>query len=188
MNLLIIKHKFSIQQLGTQRLKFKHKICFKNSLKQLALKSTPTIAITTRLLKDGKFLKLYKLCQKIFIKVMLYQIDKLPYNNEFKNLFFQYQSFKDFNRVLFWKIMSINCLFNLKKIKKKKFIYYLKPERRCVLILLWLKNIIKLKKLNYNNLNLRLFKPLTNFLFINKNNNDMFFFKLKIYKSRLVRG
>lgn len=188
MKVLKINYNFSIQQLGSQRLKFKHKICFKKDRLALQKKTTPTIALSSRLFRDGNSLRLYKVCQRFFINSMLSKVSTLPHNNEFKSLFYQYQSFRDFNRVLFWKIMSINSLFNLKKLKNKKLLYYFKPERRCVLVLLWLKNIIKLKKNNYKNLNVSTFNPLFNFIFQSKENNNVYSLKLKIYKLRVVRG
>jgi hypothetical protein len=93
--------KFSIQQLVGQRLKFQHKICYKNEKEELRGKSTPTIALTSRLFRDGKNLQLYKNCNKFFILRLLKNIPTLSQDNEFKNLFYQYQSFTDFNRVLF---------------------------------------------------------------------------------------
>jgi hypothetical protein len=92
---------FSIQQLTAQRLKFQHKICFKTDRSHLRLKTTPTLALTNRFFRDGKALRLYKNCNKFYLENVLINIGKLSQNNEFKNLFFLYQSFTDFNRVLF---------------------------------------------------------------------------------------
>lgn len=188
MFVLKLTKKFSIQQLGAQRDKFKHKICFNASKNDLKLKSTPAIALTSRTFRDGKFLKAYKNCNKFFINIILKQISKLSYNNEFKNYFHQYQSFRDLNRVLFWKIMSINCLFNLKKLKKKKLLYYLPPSRRCIVVLMWLKNILRLNRKNDHNNNIFFFKPIATFIFSNKQVNSIQHLKLKIYKMRLSRG
>ena len=101
MYVLKIKFFLSIQQLGTQRIKFQHKICFKPANAPLKLKTTPTICVASRLFRDGNFLRIYKKCQKAFIYILLKYVKQLPHNNEFKNLFYQYQSFRDFNRVLF---------------------------------------------------------------------------------------
>lgn len=179
---------FSVQQLGKQRVSFRHKICFKESLNYLGLKTTPTIAITARLFRDGNFLRLYRQTQRAFFKYILNIVPHLPHNNEFKNLYFRYYSFRDFNRILFWKIMSVNSLFNLKKLSKKRIIYYLPKERRQVVILLWLKSIIKLTKRDYGNCRPELLKPLIKFIYTNKNTNEIFGLKLKIYKMRMLRG
>ena len=157
-------------------------------LSDLRGKSTPTIALVSRLFRDGKSLQLYKNCNKFFIQKLLKNIPTLSQNNEFKNLFYQYQSFTDFNRVLFWKLTAINTLFNLKKLKNRKLLYYLKPERRVVIVLFWLKYIIKLKKYDYHNNNLNLFNPLINFICANKNFNEAYHLKLKIYRLRVLRG
>jgi hypothetical protein len=79
-------------------------------------------------------------------------------------------------------------LFSLKRLNSKRILYYLRPERRMVLILLWLKNIIKLKKYNHSNCSTNLYVPLLNFISTNKSNSEIFSLKLKIYKMRLLRG
>ena len=66
----IVMH-FSIQQLTAQRLKFQHKICFKDDNQHLRGKSTPTLAITGRLFRDGKQLRLYKNCNKFDLDEIL---------------------------------------------------------------------------------------------------------------------
>ena len=188
MKLHFIKFFFSIKQLSSQRLKFQHKICFKDDLSHLKLKSTPTKSITSRLYKDGNFLRIYKQLQKMFLNDLIPNVYKLPQNNEFKNIYIQNQSFCDMDRVLFWKLTTINSLFNLKKLKNRRILFYLRPERRIVLILLWLKNIIKLRKSNKFNCSTQLFIPLLKFITTNKNSTDVFSLKLKIYKMRLLRG
>lgn len=179
---------FSTDAITKYRHKFAHKICYRNHLQHLTPKSTPTSAVVTRLMRDGKFLSLYKNCNKFFLEIILRQVYKLPPNNEFKNLFFQYYSFMDFNRVLFWRFNTINPLFNLKKLKKKNLLYYLKPERRVVVLLLWLKNIIKGNKQDYNNNTQKLFSPLMKFIFVNKQYNELHHLKLRIYRMRLLRS
>lgn len=101
MILLNLKFLFSVQQLGNQRVKFQHKICFREDLTHLKLKTTPAIAISSRLFRDGKNLRIYKKLQKSFLNKLLLIVKYLPHNNEFKNLFYQYESFRDINRVLF---------------------------------------------------------------------------------------
>lgn len=182
------KYNFSLQQLSLQRLKFQHKMCFKPSLNHLRLKTTPAIAVGARLFRDGNFLRVYKQLQRSFQTHLLPQVSKLAPNNEFKNLYARYRSFRDINRVLFWKILSVNSLFNVKKLKKKRIIYYLKPERRLVLVLFFLKNLTKLRKKNFKNLSPVLFESIFKFICANRSHNEVFSLKLKIYKLRLVRG
>lgn len=188
MLVLKLKYFFSIQQLITQRSKFQHKICYKGDRFALRAKSTPTLSVVSRIFRDGKNLSLYKNCNKFFIKIILKNINSLSQNNEFKNLFYQYRSFTDFNRVLFWRMTSINSIFNLKKLKAKKLLYYLKPERRVIVVLFWLKYIIKLRKSNSHNNSINVFKPLINFICSNKPSNEVYHLKLKIYKLRVLRG
>jgi hypothetical protein len=188
MKLHLVKFYFSIKQLSSQRARFQHKICFREDLTHLRLKSTPTKSITCRLYRDGNFLRIYKQLQKTFLNNLLPNVYQLPQNNEFKNLYDQNQAFCDMDRVLFWKLTTVNSLFNLKKLKNRRILFYLRPERRIILILLWLKNIIKLRKSNNSNCSGRLFTPLINFIITNKTSTDIFGLKLKIYKMRLLRG
>lgn len=183
-----IKYNFSFKQLVTQRIKFQQKTCFKPSLNYLKLKTTPSIAIASRLYRDGNFLRLYKKLCKAFICLLYPSIKYLPFNNEFKNLFNQYISFRDFNRICFWKFMGVNPLFGLKRVKKKKILYYLRPEKRIILILSWIKNILRLRKKNSHNCSVYLFNPLFHLIKTNKNINEIYSMKLKIYKIRLSRG
>ena len=188
MFVLLIKKYFSIQQLTNQRIKFQHKICYKNDYVHLKLKSTPTKDLATRLMRDGKFLTLYRNSHKFYFKTMYKNVRTLAENNEFKNLFFQYQSFTDFNRVLFWRLNSVNALFNLKKLKTRRILYYLWPHKRITTVLFWLKFILKLNKKDNNNNNPRLYKPLINFICLNQEINEIFHLKLKLYRLRLLRG
>lgn len=188
MYVFCLQFNFSVYQLAKQRLKFQHKICFREVNTHLRLKSSPVLSVTSRLFRDGNFLRLYKQSQLAFTNKLMKEVFLLPQNNEFKNLFDRYYSFRDFNRILFWKIMSVNSLFNLKKLKNKKILYYLRPERRHVLVLLWLKNIIRLSKSNYKNCSVNLFNPILQFIYSNKDSNDIFKLKLKIYKIRMSRG
>lgn len=183
-----LKFHFSMHQLSTQRIKFQHKICYRETNSHLKLKTTPAVAVACRLFRDGNFLRIYKQTQKAFVFDLIKQVRTLPHNNEFKNLFNQYESFKDFNRVLFWKIMSVNCLFNLKKLKNKRILYYTRVERRQVLVLLWLKNLIKLRKKDHHNCSRNLLQPLLTFVSVNKNSSDVFNLKLRMYKLRMMRG
>ena len=84
--------------------------------------------------------------------------------------------------------MAVNCIFNVKKLKNRKILYYMKPERRQVLVLLWLKNIIKLRKKDNNNNTMDLFRPLFKFICANRQVNEVYSLKLKMYKLRVVRG
>lgn len=188
MYVLQIKFSFSLQQLGNQRVKFQHKMCYKPSNASLKLKTTPTISIASRLFRDGNFLRIYKTCQKSFVTILLNHVQHLPHNNEFKNLFHQYESFRDFNRVLFWKIMAVNCMFNVQKLKNRKLLYYMRVERRQVLVLCWLKYIIKLRKKDHHNNTVDLFRPLFKFICANKQVNEVYSLKLKMYKLRVMRG
>ena len=70
----------------------------------------------------------------------------------------------------------------------KRILFYLRPERRAVLVLLWLKNIIRLQKSDFKNASPKLLQPALSFIYSNKDSNDIFKLKLKIYKLRMSRG
>ncbi len=188
MYVLKLNFSFSMQQLAKQRVKFQHKICFRPTNSHLKLKTTPSTALASRLFRDGNFLRLYKNCQKSFANILLNSIDSLPHNNEFKNLFERHISFRDFSRVLYWKISSVNSLFNLKKLKNKRILYYLNPDKRSVLVLSWLKSLVKMNKNDFKNCTPSLLAPVLTFVSSNKDTNDIFKLKLKIYKLRMARG
>lgn len=101
MQLHKLQYTFSVHQVGMQRVKFQNKICFRADLNHLRLKTTPTIAVVSRLYRDGNFLRLYKKLQSAYLKNFINFVKLLPHNNEFKNLYYQYESFRDLNRVLF---------------------------------------------------------------------------------------
>lgn len=181
-------YSFSTDTITNYRSKFHYKICYRPTTLHLLKKMLPTIALSNRLFKDGKFLRVYKNCNKFYIYTVLRNAKLLPPNNEFKNALQYYKSFMDFNRVLFWRFKTINPLFNLKKLKKKKLLYYLKPERRAAVILSWLKSLIIAKKMDYANNTINLFNPLMKFIYLSKTPTEVDHIKLKIYRFRLLRG
>lgn len=183
-----IVYHFSTDSITNYRTKFHFKICYRPVTKNLLRKTLPTMALTNRLFKNGKFLRVYKNCNKFYLLKIVKNIKLLPPNNEFKNTFLLHRSFMDFNRVLYWRFRAINPLFNLKKLKNKKLLYYVKPERRAAVLLYWLKSMIIAKKQDYNNNTYNLFNPLVKFICIGKNSHELDLLKLRIYRIRLLRG
>jgi len=139
-------------------------------------------------MRRGNFLKLLKTLLLFFRRFFLAYVKSLGINNELRNLYLYSFHLNDFNRVIFWRLNSISSIFNVKKIHKMKFVYFLRKERRIVTTLLWLKYIIKMKQSTLNNNNPKLFFPLFNILAANTKYNQMNTIKLRIYKSRLMRG
>ena len=88
--------------MGEMRYNFKHKICYKKKYQFLNLKHTPSYAITNRIMKKGKVLKIYKIFKKFYYKDMLYKnFHKIPPLSNFLFFFNKYYSFRDFDRVLY---------------------------------------------------------------------------------------
>ncbi len=185
---LKITYRFSVYKLIKQKQAFKHKICYKEKLSFLQSKQTPVSAIITRLMRCGFFLKLLRTIMQFFVKSFFKYLKTLPANNDLKGYFVYNYSLRDLNRILFWKLSSVNSLFNIKKIKKKQFIYYLKTTRRISTVLLWFKQIIKMKQSTHKNNQPKLFQPLLPLLTTNERDSQLQKIKLKIYKARLIKG
>jgi len=158
----------------------------------LNLKHTPSVALSNRLMKRGNFLKSHKLL-KYFYYVYLLRLKKktIDMKNSFLYLHKTYLSFRDFDRVLFWKFNSLNCMFknNIKYFrKKKKWLSSLKfviKGKRILTAINFLKCLILLnckrreKKLQY-----KLFNPLYEYLLEPRNNGPLKV-KYRIYKLKL---
>ena len=176
------------------RKKFSLKICYKKKYNFLNLKYTPSHALASRLTKRGNFIKTYRLLKNFYyiyiLKVKKKLIDK---KNNFLFLYSKYLSFKDFDRVLFWKYKSLNCMFNHRsktfKKKKKSFnkINFTLSGKRLLLTINFIKYMILLnckrgkKKMQFN-----LFNPLYDYL-INDKINCILKIKYKIYKLKLAQ-
>jgi hypothetical protein len=95
-------YKFSIESLSIYKTKFRHKICYKPAYKFLLFKSSTSQAISCRLFKDGKYLKMYKNCKKFYLKYFIYHMKTINLgNNLFLEAFENYQMLRDFDRALF---------------------------------------------------------------------------------------
>ncbi len=185
---LNLQFKFSISQILNQKSKNINKLCFKPEKQFLAHKEIISSKLTSKLIKKGKFLKKYKLMQSYYIDYIINNVAKLPNNNEFKNIYKLYSSFRDINRLLMWRIVKINPLFNLKIIKKKKIIYYIKKLKRVHSTTSWIKSILKLNSVNIKYNTPVSFKPLTPIILANFQKNSLNYIKLKIYKGKFLKG
>jgi hypothetical protein len=97
-----LKYKFCINDIALLRKEFKHKICFKKKYEFLNLKVSPSMSIANRLMKQGKFLKIYKFFKRYYYTFMLRkQFKKIPLSSNFLFFFNKYNSFRDLDRVLF---------------------------------------------------------------------------------------
>lgn len=178
---------FSTEQVLNQRVKFTNKLAFKNC-KYIQYKYTPMNSLTNNLSKHGRFYKNYKLLAKFYINYISKEIYLLPDNNEFKHLFLLHNSLKDLNRVLFYKIIKSNPLFNLKLLKKKKILYYLPKKSRVSTVMYWISSLIKVKIKKINNITIFRYYPLKNLISNNYTNNKLYLIKLKIYKHKFLKG
>jgi hypothetical protein len=97
-----LHYQFGVNNQQILRNKFKYKIAYKEKYKFLKLKYTPTTAISTRLMRQGKFLKIYKLFKNYFYSYLLFKNFKnIPVSSDFLFFYQRYFSFRDSDRVLY---------------------------------------------------------------------------------------
>ena len=185
---------FCVSNLITLRKQFSYKICYKKKYKFLQLKHTPTYAIANRLMREGKFLKIYKLVKKFYNYSFLFtNFKKIPVSSNFLFFYLRYFSFRDSDRVFFWKYKQLDCMFanKVKKLKKKKQqlsnIVFLEPTKRPLLCINFIKYLILLNvQRKKKNIKTELFKPLSEFIIENKV-SIVTKVKYKIYKQKLMQ-
>jgi len=173
------------------RNKLNNKLCLKKKYKFIQFKTTPSILITNRIFTKGHFLKFYKTSKKFYNNFFLETIlNTLPVDNDFLNMYNKYNAFKNFDWVLFWRLHQVDCYFNLKKEKNKLtkefYVYYIKDQKRYLIILKWLKIIMYLNYKKKKN-TIDLFKPLVNFLTETKDKNEINRLKLNVYRIKMVQ-
>lgn len=96
------KYFFCVKSISLLRNSFHSKICFQEKYKFLTLKYTPTYAISNRIMKKGKFLKIYKLVKKSFnYKLLFLDLKKISISSNFLFFYKRYYSFRDSDRVFF---------------------------------------------------------------------------------------
>lgn len=189
-----IVYNFCIKEIGEMRYSFKHKICYKKKYQFLSLKHTPSYAITNRLMRKGNVLKIYKILKKFYYKDMLYKnFYKIPPLSNFLFFFNKYYSFRDFDRVLHWKLIQLDCMYTNKVsfYKKKKqqnsTLLFIRGVKRTLLCINILKFLILLKiQRKRKNINTKLFNPIFNYLTEDKKNLAISV-KHKIYKQKLMQ-
>jgi len=81
----------------------------------------PSNIIASRLLKQSKYLKIYKLIKKYYLQEILKtKLPNISLSSSFLFFYKKYNSFKDFDRTFFWKLIQLECMFSIKVVKKKK--------------------------------------------------------------------
>jgi hypothetical protein len=173
---------------------FKHKICYKKKYEFLNLKHTPSYALSNRLMRRGNFLKTYKLLKRFYYNDMLSdRFSTIPSLSNFLFFFNKYYSFRDLDRVLYWKFLQLDCMFNNKVrfYKKKKvqsanllFVSGIKRVLLCVNILKFL-ILLKIKR-KQTNITTKMFTPVFNYLSYDRK-NLVITIKHRIYKQKLMQ-
>lgn len=189
-----VTYSFCVTHIADLRLKFKHKICYKKKYNFLNLKHTPSYALCTRLIKRGNLIQIYKLINKFFYNELLFKkFSKISILSNFLFFYNKYYSFRDLNRVLYWKYTQLNCMFSHKaKFFKKKKQYatkllFVTNQKRLLLCINFLKCLILLNvKRRKKNLTMNLFSPLFNYITVDKN-NLVTKIKYRIYRQKLMQ-
>ena len=185
-------YSFSVSQMKEIRKNFNKQICFKNKYKFLGLKNTPTKAIVNRITKYDRFLKNFKLLKHYFYNFFLKKkIQNIPIASSFLFFYNKYPSFKDLDRVLFWRYGVLDCIFSnkIKKIKKKKIstLIFITDYKRVILCINFLKYMILLNcKRRKKNMNMERFNPLYNFI-VEDRKNLLIKIKYRIYRQKLMK-
>jgi hypothetical protein len=117
----------------------------------------------------------------------------IPLMSNFLFFYNKYFSFRDLDRILSWKYLTLDCMFSnkSKKNKKKKQqlnnIVFIRGVKRVILCINFIKYSILLNcKRKKKNITLEMFNPLFKFIIEDKNN---FAIKVKyrIYKQKLMK-
>lgn len=96
-----ITYKFCVKDLLESKEMFQYKMCYQKKYKFLNLKNLPSQSLANRLMKKGKYLKVYKLIKKFYYNFTLRQkFSTIPLMSNFLFFYKKYQSFRDFDRVL----------------------------------------------------------------------------------------
>ncbi len=189
-----LKFYFCVVTIDTVRKNFIRKICYKKKYKFLQLKNTPTYSLVNRISKKGNFLKIYKEIKKFHINYLLREkFYSIPLSSTFLFFYNKYYSFRDLDRILYWKFLQLDCMFiNKTKIFKKKKkslskLLFLTEKNRTILCINILKNIILLNiKRRKKNITKFLFLSLYNYI-VNDKNNLVLKVKYKLYKQKLIQ-
>lgn len=189
-----LSYRFCITHIAELRSNFKHKICYKKKYNFLNLKHTPSYALSTRLIKRGNVIKIYKILNNFFYNELLRKkFSKISLLSNFLFFYNKYYSFRDINRVLYWKYSQLNCMFSHKaKFFKKKKQYstkliFVTNQKRLLLAINFLKCLILLNvKRRKKNLTTNLFNPLFNYITVDKN-NLVEKVKYRIYRQKLMQ-
>jgi len=95
------QYNFCLVTILSNRKNTQEKLCYKKKYKFLNLKQTATQQLSTRLMKRGNFLKIYKVVKKYYyMRVLRDLFYSIPMSSNFMFFFNKYQSFRDFDRVL----------------------------------------------------------------------------------------
>lgn len=190
------KYKFCIITILSNRQHTQEKLCYKKKYKFLNLKQTATQQLSTRLMKRGNYLKIYKVVKKYYyMRVLRDLFHTIPMSSNFMFFFNKYQSFRDFDRVLHWKYSMLDCMFSAKTRKTKKNkkkintigLVFITGLKRSLFCLSLLKYVILLQlRRKHKNLNFDYLTPIFSYL-MHDRQNPVISLKYKIYKHKLMQ-
>ena len=190
-----MKYKFSVKGLLSLKSKFAHKLVFNKKHAFIKKKSMPVQSLSCRFMNKGNFLKIYKQINYVYYKHFLRtKLKTTPLSSNFLFFFKKYDSFKSFDKTLFWRISQLDCIFSHKHnaSKKKKTsslnLKHISGVKRLLLCLNFLKFVIMLSiSRKRKNLSYGLWDPLLKYI-TNEKDNLPLTLKYKIYRYKLSQG
>lgn len=199
--------KYNTIKIAKIRKIYNLKYCYRSQLEFLKYRESIVKNLSNRIVKDSNYIYCYKNFNYFYINYLRSNFSyNLNYNLSFKfpdkniqfikNIYKNFQSMKDLNRILLLKAVQVNSLFKtitiLKKKKKKIYqdtsIVFVPENKRILLVWSWLKFILKGTRKNNINMQHSIFPIVDNFLRYNKENNVIYDVKLQIYKMQLLRS
>ena len=190
-----INYRFSVVGMLSLKSKFAHKLVFNKKHTFLKRRSMPVQSLSCRFMNRGNFLKIYKQLNYLYYKSFLRtKLKTIPVSSNFLFFFKKYDSFKSFDKTLFWRINQLDCIFSHKHnaSKKQKIsslnLKYISGVKRLLLCLNFLKYVILLSvSRKKKNLSYKLWDPLLKYI-TNEKDNLPLTLKHKVYRYKLSLG
>lgn len=199
---------YSIESFARVRRLTALKVCYRDKLDFLKLRTTLSRSISNRLVYRSQYLRSYKDLRAYYVNLMRGNFTEVltakyyPYtvmeadNRKFMAAFSKTKLMKELDYALLWRGVQTNSLFNIAfKVtrKKKKNIYtqrvfFVNPKRRLLFVWKWLNVFIRCLAVKGVPRRFTLIKGFENFLLGSEKTQVIQGFKLQVYKLKLLRA
>lgn len=187
---------YSTDKLAMNREIYSLKICYKKHLNFIKNQNNINKTISNKLVKNSNYYYSFKNLNSFYVYYLQnIIIKKNSFNNSlFSILYKKNSSLNDINRMFLWVALKNLPIFKIKleSIKKKKYkiinssVYFIKPEKRILIIWSWLNLLIK--SFSKKSIKKQLELSFNNFLIQNEENSIIFNIKIQVYKLNLLRS